>query len=160
MKLLYKGRYFAKDIAKEIIIYSNEKSYEISNFKLQNLLFLIQIHYWETRHQSCFKDKIEAWAVGPVIPTVYNNYKFFGALNIPSEIFKTTDSFVHNFIDTNSRNQLHEADKDIIHIIVDTNSKYTSAELSEKAKSQISYIKAYVPNLNPPREILIPSNVE
>ena len=81
-------------------------------------------------------------------------------MNIPSEIFKTTDSFVHNFVDTNSRNQLHEADKDIIRIIVDTNSKYTSAELREKAKSQIPYIKAYVPNLNPPREISIASTVE
>lgn len=50
----------------------------ISNLKLQKLVYYAQGWYLALTGKSLFADRIEAWAHGPVVPTLYHEYRVFG----------------------------------------------------------------------------------
>lgn len=77
--------YKAIDIAKYIICYANEKKEEVTNLKLQKLLYYAQAWYLVNFNKPLFDEKIEAWQFGPVIPDVYNEFKSFGRTPIEIE---------------------------------------------------------------------------
>ena len=49
---------------------------EMSNLKLQKLLYFIQASSLHYLNQPAFADKIEAWQFGPVVPSAYYKYRF------------------------------------------------------------------------------------
>ena len=55
----------------------------ISNLKLQKLLYYCQGTYLAITDTPLFKNLIEAWEHGPVVPDVYQQYKKYGSENIP-----------------------------------------------------------------------------
>lgn len=55
---------------------------ELSNLKLQKLLYYCQGKYLEMYRVPLFQEDIEAWKYGPVVPNVYFNFKHFGDLDI------------------------------------------------------------------------------
>lgn len=75
--------YNALQIAKYVIDYSNDNNYPVSNLKLQKLLYFIQAEFLVSKGYPCFSDNIEAWPLGPVVPTVYKTYRIFGSTLIP-----------------------------------------------------------------------------
>lgn len=80
-----KTPYNVLDVAHYIVKYSNEHNYEISNLKLQELLYFVQALFLVISNGTipCFKEEIEAWSFGPVIPKVFKEYKIYGSLEIP-----------------------------------------------------------------------------
>lgn len=140
--------YSANEIAKEIIIYSNDHDYPISNLKLQKLLYFIQAVFLNEYNRACYDDTIEAWSFGPVVPNVYHNYKIFGAGNIPKRIFER-NSFASIFTDTNSfGTHLSANDKEIIDWIVDSFSSYSATDLVDITHHQDPWLDAYIPRYN------------
>lgn len=76
--------YEAIDVARFIINYGNEHDMFINNFKLQKLLYFIQLQFLINDHKRpCFKDNIEVCQFGVVIPNVYREYKNYRTLGIP-----------------------------------------------------------------------------
>ena len=74
--------YNANDIAKYFIFLASQKvigengeKEGITNLKLQKILYLAQAYFLAKLDRPLFKDNIEAWQYGPVIPTVYRKYK-------------------------------------------------------------------------------------
>lgn len=66
----------AKDIAKILINKCYELNRDITNLKLQKLLYFAQGFYTkENDGNFLFVDDFQAWAHGPVIPEVYRQYK-------------------------------------------------------------------------------------
>jgi uncharacterized phage-associated protein len=64
----------AGEVAKYII-----KSIPVDNLKLQKLLYYSQaVHLVLNDKAPLFPEPIEAWDYGPVVPTVYREYKGFG----------------------------------------------------------------------------------
>ncbi|HXD33894.1 MAG TPA: type II toxin-antitoxin system antitoxin SocA domain-containing protein [Pyrinomonadaceae bacterium] len=68
----------------------------ISNLKLQKLVYYAQgFHVAMFEKTALFPDQIEAWTHGPVVDSLYHEFKTFGAGPIPrpvdfdSEIFST-----------------------------------------------------------------------
>ena len=55
----------------------------ISNLKLQKLLYYSQGFSLAINNRPLFRDAIEAWEHGPVVPNVYYKYKDYGSNNIP-----------------------------------------------------------------------------
>jgi len=55
----------------------------ISNLKLQKLVYYAQGFSLAIYDRLLFKDTIEAWALGPVIPKLYRKYKDYSANSIP-----------------------------------------------------------------------------
>ena len=58
---------------------------EISNMKLNKLLYFAQGHYLAKTGKPLFDDDIEAWDFGPVIPAIYHKYKICGKNHIVAE---------------------------------------------------------------------------
>lgn len=140
--------YSANDVAKEVIIFSNTYGFEISNLKLQKLLYFIQAIFLNEFNRACFEDRIEAWSFGPVVPTVYHNYKMFGASNIPIEVFNR-NSLSNIFTDISSfRFPLSIGDKATIDDIVHSFSRYTASELVDITHHQDPWINSYIPRYN------------
>jgi len=55
-----------------------ESEEPLSNLKLQKLLYYAQGWYLGLGHGTLFTDAIKAWKHGPVVPTVFHEYKHFG----------------------------------------------------------------------------------
>ena len=125
--------YDALEIAEYIIDYCNSKSVPISNLKLQKILYFVQAEFLVSRDKPCFKDEIQAWDFGPVIPRVYRKYKIYGSGNIPSRIqswFCLID----------------KSDIRLINDMTDQCIKYTASELVEITHHQSPWIDNYALN--------------
>ena len=68
----------AKDVARYIIKLADEADEGISNLKLQKLVYYAQGFYIALNDAPLFDEKIEAWAHGPVVPSLYHEFKSFG----------------------------------------------------------------------------------
>ena len=67
----------ASDIAKYFIASFQKKKKEISNLKLQKLLYYAQAWYLALYGSPLFADSIEAWVHGPVVRSVFQEYRKF-----------------------------------------------------------------------------------
>ncbi len=74
------AQYSASDIAKYFIWKSAQENRPITNKKLQKLVYYSQAWYLVSNsgNQKLFPEKIEAWIHGPVVPSLYHEYKRFG----------------------------------------------------------------------------------
>jgi len=77
-----KSEYSALDIAKYIVDYTRDTGSEMTNLKLQKLLYFIEAKFMkENKGASLFYNELEAWDYGPVVEEVYSYYK--GNVNRP-----------------------------------------------------------------------------
>ena len=83
--------YSALDIAKYVINYEHSQGREVSNLRLQKLLYFIQAKVLMETGEPCFEDEMQAWDFGPVVPSVYYKYKIFGAMDIFTREVETTN---------------------------------------------------------------------
>lgn len=144
--------YDVLDVARYIINYSNEKGYEISNLKLQKILYFVQAYFlYLDKEKPCFYEAIEAWDFGPVVPEVYREYKQYGSGNIPT--VKSYIKYSHgnywnakkfSFEDRN----IQQEDKIKINKMVDALSKYSATDLVTITHNQNPWRDAYKPFLN------------
>jgi uncharacterized phage-associated protein len=67
--------YTAEQIADTIIHLSRERGIEITNLKLQKLLYYAQAWNLAFTGEPLFHDSIEAWVHGPVVPSVFRKFK-------------------------------------------------------------------------------------
>lgn len=54
----------------------------VTNLKLQKLLYYVQGIYLGMYGTPIFEEQIEAWTHGPVVPEIYREYKCFGSNGI------------------------------------------------------------------------------
>jgi len=85
--------YSAINVAKYIIMRCNQQHKTISNLKLQKILYFVQAEFLVEKDSACFKEEIEAWDFGPVVPAVYHKYKVYGCASIPSIVEDSVFSF-------------------------------------------------------------------
>lgn len=57
----------------------------MSNMKLQKMLYYQQGYHLAVFGTPLFKEDIEAWMYGPVVPSVYEHFKSYGAGGIAPE---------------------------------------------------------------------------
>ena len=72
------NRVTASDVAKYLIASFQKRKKEISNLKLQKLLYYAQAWYLVFYDVPLFDDSIEAWVHGPVVRSVFQEYRKFG----------------------------------------------------------------------------------
>lgn len=60
----------------------------LSHLRLQKLLYYSQGWSLALRHKRLFKEKIEAWAHGPVVPKVYLDFADYTSSVIPADHFE------------------------------------------------------------------------
>lgn len=143
--------YNVLDVCRYIINYSNEKGYEISNLKLQKLLYFVQGCFLIEKNEPCFNDPIEAWEFGPVVSEAYQEYKMYGASNIPP-ITKYFHIDKENWLNSGyvkyQDNVISNEDKKIIEQVVDSLSSATALDLVRTTHEQTPWKDAYVAGKN------------
>ena len=70
--------YKAREIAEWFLALAEDVEADISNLKLQKLLYYAQGHFLARFRRVLFDDEIQAWAHGPVVPGVYHAFKDYG----------------------------------------------------------------------------------
>lgn len=65
----------ASDVAKYLIRHFCAQKQPISNLKLQKLLYYCQGWHLGITGRPLFSDPIEAWVHGPVVPSVFREYR-------------------------------------------------------------------------------------
>lgn len=128
----YGAKYEALNIANYVVYYSNKNRYSISNLRLQKLLYFIQAYYLYSFGKACFKDEIEAWAFGPVVPNVYHKYKKYGAGSIP-----------YSFDNVKEISNINNADKEVINMVVTKLSRYGVYDLVQTTHQQGPWVRVY-----------------
>lgn len=122
----------AIDVANYIVTYCHEKGINISNLKLQKLLYFVQASFLINNLGPCFRDEIEAWDFGPVVPKVYREYRGFGSGNIP--------------ITTLERQQPRHFE--VINQVINDLSEYSATDLVRITHEQSPWLDAYQPYQN------------
>ncbi|MBM7624796.1 Panacea domain-containing protein [Sporohalobacter salinus] len=72
------GEITYEDIANYFIARANVTGDLITNLKLQKLVYYAQAWHWTIYDEKLFEGKFEAWVHGPVLRSLYNEYKQFG----------------------------------------------------------------------------------
>ncbi|GAA0731770.1 Panacea domain-containing protein [Clostridium oceanicum] len=118
--------YEAIDIAQYVINYSIDRGKPISNLKLQKVLYYIQAAFLVNRNNPCFKEDIQNWRHGPVVPEVYKRYKIYSNREINekqtghSELALDEDSNLYTKIVEFREDKICEKDKILIKKVVDS----------------------------------------
>lgn len=69
------ARYPINQITDALIHLSRERGFEITNLKLQKLLYYAQVWHLAFSDSPLFDEDIEAWVHGPVVPQVFRRFK-------------------------------------------------------------------------------------
>ncbi|MBS7217743.1 MAG: DUF4065 domain-containing protein [[Clostridium] spiroforme] len=133
--------YNALSIARYIIDFYNQHNRGISNLKLQKVLYFVQAEFLvgTPDHRACFLDPIEAWDFGPVVPSVYHQYKIYGSGIIPSD----NNDILKPYYD-----RISEDDQEMINNIVEATFDYTASELVNLTHNQAPWKDAYRKGFN------------
>ena len=84
--------YSALEVARYIIYHEAQQGRTVSNLRLQKLLYFVQAQFLVNSPdgQPCFRQRMEAWDFGPVVPEVYRAYRYYGSAVIPYDGCETT----------------------------------------------------------------------
>ncbi|MBP9773104.1 MAG: SocA family protein [Candidatus Peribacteraceae bacterium] len=100
--------YKAEDIAVYFINLANQQVIDesgategITNLKLQKILYFAQAAHLAVHEKPLFKEEIEAWKFGPVVPSIYKKYKQYTNKVIPnSKVVLEFDEQLINFLNS------------------------------------------------------------
>lgn len=142
--------YNVLDVSRYIINYCNENYYLISNLKLQKILYFVQAFFLEAKNEECFREEIEAWDFGPVVPEAYREYRKYGGNNIPpiEEYIDKSRGIWHAVTKEFDVNIISESDRELINQMVNQCSSYSASELVEITHGQRPWINAYIKGFN------------
>lgn len=71
----------ALEFSKYVLAKAENIGYPISNFQLQQMLYIIQ-RYLVSNDKYAFEDYFHAWRLGPVVPAVYNEFSYYAGTPI------------------------------------------------------------------------------
>jgi uncharacterized phage-associated protein len=106
---------------------------ELSNLKLQKLLYYSQGYYLSMYGEPMFEDSIEAWKYGPVVPGVYRSFKSFGHLDI-----KTPNAEHYDYTALENRKQ------SVIAYVWKTLGEMTAGSLVDKTHSELPWLRTWL----------------
>lgn len=99
--------YRALLIANYIVFVALRRGIDITNLHLQKILYYLQAESLVNTGRPLFDGVIEKWRLGPVVPTVYHEYKKFGSQpikEIAREIVFNNSTMNVEFVDFDENN--------------------------------------------------------
>lgn len=114
----------ATNLCNNILWRGNEENIAITPMKLQKLMYFVCRDYVHTTGQSPISEQFEVWKYGPVLPSVYGEFKSFGARPI-TEFAKDAMGCARKV--SESKNPILS---EVIDIVWAKYKRYTGAELS------------------------------
>ena len=83
--------YHALEVAKLLLRFAHDDDDDITNLKLQKLLYYAQGRFLAAYDEPLYVENIVRWTHGPVVPVVYHEYSRFGS-NIISRPRQSNES--------------------------------------------------------------------
>lgn len=84
-------------VASYFILSARESGGEMTNLKLQKLLYYAQAWCLAINGKPLFNEKFQAWMHGPVQPEIYQKYKRYGWRSIDEEIEESLEDIKKEF---------------------------------------------------------------
>lgn len=75
----------AHNVAIYVINWCLDHNIQITNLKLQKLLYFVQGEYSKLKSTRLIADDFYAWQLGPVVPSVYTEYSIFSSFTLPAQ---------------------------------------------------------------------------
>lgn len=69
----------AMTLANYVLEKAKESNIDVTNMKLQKILYYVQGHFLAKFNRPLFPDEIQAWKFGPVVPNVYYQFSPYGS---------------------------------------------------------------------------------
>lgn len=123
--------YSAMNVANYILRYYSQRDTWISNLKLQKILYFLQAQFMVSKNKPLFIDEIEAWDCGPIVTSVYHNFKILGGASIPVIHQEKYPYYVE------------WEDATIINAVLDELKPYTATDLLQIIHNQRPWKNAY-----------------
>lgn len=145
--------YDVLDISRYVINYCNEKKQEITNLRLQKILYFIQASFLREKGLSepCFRENIEAWSFGPVVREVYFEFRPYGNSPIPciDEYLVFDRNKILNSVFKKYSDPFEcDEDRKITDEMIDECNMLSVSRLVEITHKQKPWKDVYVPNMN------------
>lgn len=95
------AKYTVDQIADTLIQLSRERNIEITNLKLQKLLYYAQVWYLTLGKTGAplFDAEFEAWVHGPVVPSVFRRFKDYRWKPITEPVKALDDERLRGYLD-------------------------------------------------------------
>jgi uncharacterized phage-associated protein len=140
--------YKSISIAQYVINYAIDNKKEISNLKLQKLLYYIQAAFLVSKNNPCIDEEFVNWQHGPVVEVVYDMYKRYSDRNITDyqtkNVYGKFDenfNFIQEEIEFNP-NGIKEEDKNLINAVLDSLLDYGAWRLVEETHLEDPWLKS------------------
>lgn len=78
------------DAAKLVIAGQHESGRPVTPLALQKLLFYCHAYHLAFLDKPLVNESVEAWTYGPVVPSVYHEYKKYDSAQIPMQEFDSS----------------------------------------------------------------------
>lgn len=150
------GKYFVDTVSRYIIDYCDKHFGGVSNYRLQKLLYFVQVEFIKETGQAAFKEEIEAWSFGPVVPEIYRKYKIFGGENIILNNNINVFSILSSLRDIYNE-KISKHDGQIINKVLDEASYLPTAELVRISHIQDPWKNAY--NKDNPKNVITKESI-
>jgi uncharacterized phage-associated protein len=134
--------YQAVDIANYVIKKAIDSKKPVSNLKLQKILYYLQARFLVDTGNPLFNDDIKKWKYGPVVESVYHEFKNNGSspiTNVLSQIYveydnegKISDIQIKQF----DENDISAEDRRVIDQTIEVLNDYGAFELVDKTHRQ------------------------
>lgn len=90
--------YGLHEVANTFIVAGREQRIDISNLKLQKLMYYAQAWSLVLRGSPLFAADFEAWVHGPVIPELFRRFKTHRWSTITDQVFSSNDRDLCDFV--------------------------------------------------------------
>lgn len=120
----------AKDVASLILTLCEERGIGVSNLKLQKLMYYTQGYHLAVSGKTLFEDDLMAWEHGPVVPSVWLEYRDNGS----SYITPLKDMDITSFSD---------ASIGVVNYVLDTFGQMGAWSLRERTHSEEPWLNHY-----------------
>lgn len=95
-----RAKYTARQVADTLIGMAREKRIEITNLKLQKLMYYAQAWHLVFEGRPLFDEEFEAWIHGPVIPSLFRDFRVWRWNPIGGEVNPVErDSRLHTHLE-------------------------------------------------------------
>ena len=134
--------YDVLDVANYIVGYCNKSTYQITNLRLQKLLYFVQGDFLACKDIPCFDNKLEAWDFGPVAPDAYYFFRVFSSQPIPTIYSDPVKSWTAKNVEQANK-IIKSEDQEEINIVIESMKNYSTYQLVDITHSQDPWRNAY-----------------
>jgi uncharacterized phage-associated protein len=140
--------YSARTIALYLIRKADGNCTDFTLLKLLKIMYLIQGHYLAATGKKLFDDPIYAWKYGPVIKSIYDEFKGYG--NVALNLVLLNDDYYQMQAEM-AEEELSSTDKYFVDAIYSLYIEFTAAQLINITHAEGSpWHEAYKINFNAP----------